>query len=64
MLYKDEQFNMYIVKCRQKKVQKEIDILILSLQIGKNMADIFFKSFETFLYVDIDEEYCRHTFFI
>ena len=48
MLYKDQQFDMYMIQYSQKKIKKEIDKLISSSQLRKQVADIFFESFEIF----------------
>lgn len=57
ILHKDQWFDTYMVKYSRKKVKEEIDKLISSPQLRKQVADISLESFEIFLYVDIDKKY-------
>lgn len=62
ILYKNQQFVIYIEKYILVKITKEIKKLISSFRLRKQAIDIFLESFESFLYVKIDREYQRHGF--
>ncbi len=61
ILYKDRQFVTYIEKYSWAKNKKKINKLISSPCLRKQAAHIFSKSFKSFLYVEVDKKYGRHT---
>lgn len=52
-----------MVKYNREKVNKEMDKLISSLQIQKQVADVSSESFKIFSYVNVDRKYRRHISF-
>lgn len=46
-----------MVKYSRKKVIEEMDKLIFSFLLQKQVADIFLESFKIFLYIDINKKY-------
>lgn len=57
MLIKNLRFQNYIVKYNSKKVNKEINKLISSPQLKKQVANPSLESFEIFSYIIISKEY-------
>lgn len=60
MLLKDQRFGNYMIKYNKEKVNKEIDKLISGLQLQKQIINISLKSFEIFLYIDVDKNHWRY----
>lgn len=58
MLHKNWRFNTYKIKYSQRKIKEEMDKLILSHQLRKQVANISLESFEIFLHIDVNRKYC------
>ncbi len=57
ILHKDRRFVTYMEKYGRAKIKEEMDKLISSLRLRKQVADISPESFESFSYVEVDREH-------
>lgn len=63
ILYKDQQFIIYIEKYGRSKIKEEIDKLISSPRLRKQTIDVFLESFKSFLYKEVNRKHQRYTLF-
>ncbi len=61
MLHKNRRFIIYMEKYGRVKIKKEIDKLISSPYLRKQVADVSPESLKSFLYIKVDREYRKHT---
>lgn len=52
-----------MVKYSKEKIKEEMDRLISSFWLQKQVTDLFLESFKMLLYVDIDKKYWKYVLF-
>lgn len=63
MLYKNWQFNTYMIKYSQIKIKNKKNKWISSFWLRKQPANIFLEGFEIFLYIEVDKKHSKQVCF-